>query len=144
RILGTLHLDSSSRRGESRRHFRKVFHGWTKHRDSSERGGLKDVVSAARNQRAANESAVSQAVQRSELTDAVEQDDSHIIGYGKFSGRHAILRRSGDGQLCTANKFAVRIINELGGRIKALRLARRQYQERLAMFPLQCSESDQR
>src|SRR5208282_6305930 len=86
RVFRTFNLDSGSSRGESLGNFSEVFHGRAKHRNLSERRRLKNVVTTARNERAANESAVGHAVKRSELADTVQQNDRHVVGNGKFTG----------------------------------------------------------
>src|SRR6267143_1616148 len=53
------------------------------------------------------------------------------------------MRRAGNRELRTSDEFAMRFVDELGGRFEAFRLARSKDEERLRILALQSAEGDE-
>jgi hypothetical protein len=81
-IFGAFDLDGGFRFDEARGDSGEIFHGRAEDGDSAESGRFEDVVAAGIDKRATDEDAVSQAVERGEFADGVEEEDGHVVGDG--------------------------------------------------------------
>ena len=111
-------------------------------------------MAARGDERTSYKRAVGQTIKRSQLTDAIEEQNGnlarnrgvgwHGVGRGRTIGSPADLRRSGNRQGRAPNKSSVRLMDIFGSRSKLLRLSWSKNQQRVGILALQRSKSDER
>ena len=122
-ILRIADLNRGTGFDETGSNLREIFHGVAEDGNFSERGRLENIVATGSDQRTSNKNAVGKFVERSEFADAVEEENvaSAGISLGTGIAGEAWAR---DGELGTANEFAVGLIDECGGSGETFGLAR--------------------
>src|SRR5260370_39272380 len=80
-VFRAFHLNSGALRNKTRSYFRKIFHRWAKNGYFAEGRRLQNIVPPGRNKRASDKSTVGESIKRRQLTDAVKEKNSDVIGY---------------------------------------------------------------
>src|SRR6266478_8768277 len=142
-IFGALNLDGGARGDEPRSNLREILHRRAEHGNFPEGRGFENIVSAGRDQRAADEYAVGNAIKGRKFADAIHQYHRNIFRNRAVLGASSRMRWAWDRELRASDEFAMRFVNELGGRFEAFRLSRSEDQERFGILPLQCSKRDE-
>src|SRR5260370_6699505 len=79
-VFRAFHLNSGALRNKTRSYFRKIFHRWAKNGYFAEGRRLQNIVPPGRNKRASDKSTVAESIKRRQLTDAVKEKNSDVIG----------------------------------------------------------------
>src|SRR4029077_12240026 len=142
-VFGIIDLDGGASFEESRGNRSEIRHGIAEDRDFAERGRLQNIVSAGRNERAADEHAIGDMIQRCKISDAVEEENGNVIGDVAASAV-AGNAWTGNSKFGAANEFAMRFVDEFGGGSESLWPARGEDQEGLWKIALDDTEGDER
>src|SRR5436305_9403931 len=127
-VLRALHLDGGVRSNKARSDLGKIFHRWAKDGNFAERRGFENIMPARRHQRPTYKRAIRQTIQGRQFANTVEKNNRDIAR-NRTTRVPRARSMSVQRKLRATDKLAPRLVYELGGGLKALRLARRENQQ---------------